>query len=402
MLCPLNESRTCYQGVQSMCNRGGDKQTAGCRLGAGGQFIWLKLFYLWLNYRTFACMFERLQQKWKVSGWRLLLILVTFALGGSLCGYLGRQLLGLLQIGSAAIRIPLYIILVTIIWPFCVLFISLFTGQFNFFRTYLKKLGRRITGKKAGQASSAGSTTTPTDLLASDKARPATFTPAPTKTAAGQPPSNNVKQETLIQPATQPGKQHSEQGPVTKIAVFASGAGSNAQKIIDHFRGNTAIQIALIVCNKPGAGVLGIAEREHIPVLLIEKEVFFRGNGYVEELKAAGIGFVVLAGFLWKIPATLTAAYPNRMVNIHPALLPKYGGKGMYGMHVHEAIIAAGETESGITIHFVDNVYDNGAIIFQASCAIVPGDTAADLAQKVHQLEHAHYPRIIEQVIAKL
>ncbi|WP_276479617.1 phosphoribosylglycinamide formyltransferase [Paraflavitalea pollutisoli] len=317
-------------------------------------------------------MFERLQQKWKVSGWRLLLILVTFALGGSLCGYLGRQLLGLLQIDSAVIRIPLYILLVTILWPFCVLLISLFTGQFKFFRTYLKKMGARMAGKKRA------------DHL------------------VPQAPPTNVNNDTLIQPATQPVNQSGAQGSVTRIAVFASGAGSNAQKIIDYFRNSTTIQIALIVCNKPGAGVLGIAEREHIPTLLIEKEAFFRGNGYVDELKAAHIDFVVLAGFLWKIPATLTAAYPNKMVNIHPALLPRYGGKGMYGMHVHEAIIAAGEPESGITIHFVDNVYDNGAIIFQATCAIAPGDTPADLAQKVHQLEHAHYPRIIEQVIEQL
>ncbi|MBO9562220.1 MAG: phosphoribosylglycinamide formyltransferase [Niastella sp.] len=187
-----------------------------------------------------------------------------------------------------------------------------------------------------------------------------------------------------------------------RIAIFASGAGSNAQKIIDHFRDSQSINIALIVCNKPGAGVLGIAEREHIPVLLIEKEPFFRGNGYVDELKAARIDFIVLAGFLWKVPATLTAAYPNKIVNIHPALLPRYGGKGMYGMHVHEAIIAAGETESGITIHYVDNVYDNGAVIFQATCAIEPGDTPARLAQKVHLLEHTHYPRVIQEVVAHL
>lgn len=341
-------------------------------------------------------MFERLQQKWKVSGWRLLLILVTFALGGSLCGYLGRQLLGLLQIESAVIRIPLYIVLVTILWPFCVLLISLPTGQFNFFRSYLKKMGARMAGKKpASTQAPVVSTTNNTCPSSTDEKPP--ITPVAVSTT-----STNVKKDTLIQPATQPVNQPGAQGNVTRVAVFASGAGSNAQKIIDYFRNSNTIQIALIVCNKPGAGVLNIAEREHIPVLLIEKEAFFRGNGYVDELKAARIDFVVLAGFLWKIPTTLTAAYPNKMVNIHPALLPRYGGKGMYGMHVHEAIIAAGEDESGITIHFVDNVYDNGAIIFQATCAIAPGDTAADLAGKVHQLEHAHYPRIIEQVIGQL
>lgn len=194
----------------------------------------------------------------------------------------------------------------------------------------------------------------------------------------------------------------SKQSTVTRVAIFASGAGSNAQKIIDYFRDHPSVRISLIVCNKPGAGVLGIAEREHIPVLLIEKETFFRGNGYVDELQAAGIDFVVLAGFLWKVPPTLTAAFPNRMVNIHPALLPRYGGKGMYGMHVHEAVIAAGEKESGITIHYVDNVYDNGDIVFQATCSIEPGDSPAALAAKIHELEHAHYPKIIEQVIVHL
>ncbi|MDF2190912.1 phosphoribosylglycinamide formyltransferase [Paraflavitalea sp. CAU 1676] len=338
-------------------------------------------------------MFERLQQKWKVNGWRLLLILVTFALGGSLCGYLGRQLLGLFQIESAVIRVPLYIILVTILWPFCVILISIPLGQFTFFRSYLQKMGNRMRGRKAGLGQ-------PVPARVTTQAGAQMASPAPQQPISTQPTAqtNTVNQEAMPQSVS----QVSEQPSVTRVAVFASGAGSNAQKIIDHFRNHPSIRIALIVCNKPGAGVLGIAEREHIPVLLIEKETFFRGNGYVDELKAAGIEFVVLAGFLWKVPASLTAAYPNRMVNIHPALLPRYGGKGMYGMHVHEAVIAAGEKESGITIHYVDNVYDNGAIVYQATCAIEPGDSPAVLARKVHELEHAHYPRIIQQVIEHL
>jgi formyltetrahydrofolate-dependent phosphoribosylglycinamide formyltransferase len=319
-------------------------------------------------------MFEKLQQKWKVNGWRLLLILVTFALGGSLCGYLGRQLLGLFQIESAIIRIPLYIILVTILWPFCVILLSIPFGQFTFFRNYLKRMGKRMTGKNTEDSSQPTESSIQHTLKSAD--------------VNSQPSAASTQ---------------SRQGAgATRIALFASGAGSNAQKIIDYFRNSQEVTIALIVCNKPGAGVLTIAEKEHIPVLLIEKETFFRGNAYLDALHAAGIDFIVLAGFLWKVPATLTAAYPNKIVNIHPALLPRYGGKGMYGMHVHEAIIAAGDTESGITIHFVDNVYDNGAILFQATCAITPGDTPADLAQKVHQLEHAHYPRIIEQVVRDL
>lgn len=187
-----------------------------------------------------------------------------------------------------------------------------------------------------------------------------------------------------------------------KIAIFASGAGSNAQKIIDHFRNHPSIRVSLIVCNKPGAGVLSIAEKEGIPYILIEKENFFRGNAYVEELKEAGINFIVLAGFLWKIPTKLIEAFPHRIINIHPALLPKYGGKGMYGAFVHEAVIAAGDKESGITVHYVDEEYDHGNTILQVSCVIDEHDTAASVAEKVHALEHAHFPKIIEKVIAKL
>src|SRR6185437_11291148 len=136
-----------------------------------------------------------------------------------------------------------------------------------------------------------------------------------------------------------------------QLAIFASGTGSNAARIIDYFRHHREIKVGLIVCNKPGAGVLNVAEREGLPVLLIEKERFFRGDGYVEDLRRREIGLIVLAGFLWKIPLTLVRAYPGKIVNIHPALLPKYGGKGMYGRFVHEAVLAASEKETGITIH---------------------------------------------------
>jgi phosphoribosylglycinamide formyltransferase 1 len=186
------------------------------------------------------------------------------------------------------------------------------------------------------------------------------------------------------------------------IAIFASGAGSNAQKIIEHFAANPHIKVSLIVCNKPAAGVLGIASTKAIPSLIIDKEKFFRGNGYVDELKEAGINFIVLAGFLWKIPQSLIDAYRNRIINIHPALLPKYGGKGMYGANVHEAVIAAGEKESGITIHYVDEHYDNGDIIFQGKCEVAPGDTVDSLAEKIHALEHEHFPKVIEEVVNKL
>jgi phosphoribosylglycinamide formyltransferase-1 len=187
-----------------------------------------------------------------------------------------------------------------------------------------------------------------------------------------------------------------------KLAIFSSGAGSNAARIIDHFRRHPLITISLIVCNNPNAGVLNIAEKERLPVLLIEKDKFFRGDSYIPELRAQEIDLVVLAGFLWKVPAALVQAFPHRIVNIHPALLPKYGGKGMYGRHVHEAVIAAGEGESGITIHYVDELFDHGQPIFQEKVAVEPGDTPETLAKKVQYLEHNHFPRIIEQVAAGL
>jgi phosphoribosylglycinamide formyltransferase-1 len=183
------------------------------------------------------------------------------------------------------------------------------------------------------------------------------------------------------------------------IAIFASGAGSNAAKIIDYFRHHTDIRISLIVSNKPGAGVLDIAQEAGIPTLLIEKEAFFRGSAYLDALKEKGISFIVLAGFLWKIPVALVRAYPGRIINIHPALLPKYGGKGMYGRFVHEAVVGAKETETGITIHYVDELYDHGQVIFQEKVALTPDDTPETVAQKVHQLEHAHFPVIIERVV---
>jgi len=186
---------------------------------------------------------------------------------------------------------------------------------------------------------------------------------------------------------------------MTRIAIFASGAGSNALKIIEYFRQHETIAIALVVCNKAGAGVINIAETNRIPVLMIDKERFFRGDGHVADLHSFNIDFIVLAGFLWKIPVTLTNAFPSSIINIHPALLPAYGGKGMYGMNVHTAIINAREKESGITIHFVDEHYDNGDIIFQERVAIDAADTPETLAAKIHMLEHSHFPRIIEQVI---
>jgi phosphoribosylglycinamide formyltransferase-1 len=187
--------------------------------------------------------------------------------------------------------------------------------------------------------------------------------------------------------------------PLHRIAVFASGAGSNAREIIGHFAVHPSIRVALVVCNKEGAGVIGVAAEARVPILAIGKDRFFEGDGYLPELEAHGITFIVLAGFLWKLPLSLIGAFPGRIVNIHPALLPAYGGKGMYGSRVHEAVLAAGETESGITIHAVDAHYDSGDIIFQARCPVLPGDTAASLAARIHELEHAHYAAVVERVV---
>lgn len=186
-----------------------------------------------------------------------------------------------------------------------------------------------------------------------------------------------------------------------RIAIFASGAGTNAKKIIEHLSQHPFIKVQLIVCNKPTAGVLDIAAANKIAAILIDKEKFFRGTGYADELKEAQIDFIVLAGFLWKIPQTLIDAYPNRIVNIHPALLPQFGGKGMYGAKVHEAVIAAGENESGITIHYVDEHYDNGDVIFEATCPVFKDDTPVSLAERIHKLEHEYYPKIVEQLVSR-
>lgn len=182
------------------------------------------------------------------------------------------------------------------------------------------------------------------------------------------------------------------------IAVFASGAGSNAQMIINYFRQHPRIKVTLIVSNKLKAGVLEIAERESIPTLIIEKREFEK-TGYVKDLHRFDIRFIVLAGFLWKIPPVLIKEFPESIINIHPALLPAYGGKGMYGKAVHEAVINSQDKESGITIHYIDEIYDNGKIIFQATCPVMERETSESLAEKIHALEHEHYPKEIERML---
>jgi len=180
-----------------------------------------------------------------------------------------------------------------------------------------------------------------------------------------------------------------------KIAVFASGSGSNAERLVDFFKSRTDAKVTMIVCNKPDAGVVARAHRLRIPLVLISKRAFYESDSVLYTLQQEGIDAIVLAGFLWLIPENLISAYAGRMLNLHPALLPAYGGKGMYGHKVHQAVIANGESKSGITIHLVNAEYDKGQILAQFETAIGPGETAESLAVKIHALEHAHLPEVV-------
>ena len=304
---------------------------------------------------------KKLQEKWGLKPMAFWLVILTFALGGSLSGRLCSKILEIAFLEKNWAFWLIYPLVLTILWPFSVLFVSLFTGQYAFFKGYLGRVGAKLVG---GFSS----------------------TVEPTRTA-----------------------------PI-HVAIFASGAGSNARKIIEYFENQSVsefsvaqpigknpkrdIKISLIVSNVPTAGVLDIANEKGIPTLLINKTTF-TSTGYLDALKNADIDFIVLAGFLWKVPEVLVNAYPKGIINIHPALLPNYGGKGMYGSKVHEAVIAAGETASGITIHWVDAHYDEGDIIFQATCVIESGDTPEILAQKIHALEHQHFAPTIEKLLLK-
>lgn len=184
------------------------------------------------------------------------------------------------------------------------------------------------------------------------------------------------------------------------IAIFASGGGSNARRIIEHFAGSDIAEVALVVSNKADAGVLNIAREHSIPTLIIQRKSFYETADILEDLRTYHIDFIALAGFLWLVPAYLVDAFPHQMVNIHPALLPKYGGKGMYGIHVHTAVKAANEPESGITIHYVNTHYDEGDYVFQAKTPLSPDDTPEVIAQKVLVLEHRYFPEVIEKLLS--
>jgi formyltetrahydrofolate-dependent phosphoribosylglycinamide formyltransferase len=290
-------------------------------------------------------MLRHLRQKWKVSHIQLFWILCVFAVTGTTTAYLSRQAPIWLQMGehtSSGWRWAVRLSILLLGYQLILLMTAFLFGQFAFFWRFEKRMLQKLKIMK--------------------------------------PMKNTAK---------------------TRIAIFASGAGTNAQEIIRHFK-ETEIAVALIGCNKPEAGVWNVAAADGIDNFLIERERFINGDGYVPALQAARIDLIVLAGFLWKIPDTLIAAYPRRIINIHPALLPKYGGKGMYGKRVHEAVIAAGERESGITIHYVDEHYDNGDIIFQATCPVLGTDTPETLAKRIHELEHRHFPMVVEKVVKEI
>lgn len=186
----------------------------------------------------------------------------------------------------------------------------------------------------------------------------------------------------------------------THIAIFVSGSGTNCENIIRHFQGRTDIVVALVLANKPDAQALARAERLGIATEVMPKAQFNDATLLMPLLRRYGIDFIVLAGFLLMIPDFLVEAFPHRMVNLHPALLPKFGGRGMYGHHVHEAVKAAGERETGFTVHWVSGVCDGGEIIAQRKVALLPTDTADDIAAKEHELEMQHFPQIIDDIIA--
>jgi formyltetrahydrofolate-dependent phosphoribosylglycinamide formyltransferase len=287
-------------------------------------------------------MLQKLQERWKVNSLNLLLILLTFALGGSTCARLAGFLLKLMLDERSLLWWVLYVTLITILWPICVLIISIPLGQFRFFKNYLQRIGKRLSGKKKNNSA-----------------------------------------------------------PIN-IVIFASGNGTNAVNLINYFKTNPGIAVKAIFCNNANANIVSKAASFSIPVVIIrESNLQENPEWLLEELKKINTAYIILAGFLKKIPSVVVGAYPGKIINIHPALLPKYGGKGMYGMHVHQAVIQNEEKESGITIHLVDEVYDNGEIIFQASCAVTSSETPETLAMKIRTLEHTHFPAVVHDFIEK-
>ena len=277
-------------------------------------------------------MFNKLKQRWGVNGLNLVLILVTFAVGGSSCGYLSRQLLILTGWEKDLVWYILYVVLMTITWPICVLLVSIPLGQYRFFSNYLRRMGRHFKGGKKK----------------------------------------------------------------IRLAVLASGSGSNARAILAYFQQHPAIEVGLILTNKEEAGVRAHARAFGVPDLVFDRSAFQAPDSILPILQRHNIQWIILAGFLWKIPDVLVASYPGQIINIHPALLPDFGGKGMYGIHVHRAVLEASVPKSGITIHEVDGQYDHGQHLFQATCPVFPDDRPETLASRVLALEHRYFAPVIE------
>ncbi len=187
-----------------------------------------------------------------------------------------------------------------------------------------------------------------------------------------------------------------------RIAIFASGSGSNAQKIMEYFKNHTLAEVTLVLSNNPDAYVLQRADNFEIPTHIFNRKTFYQSDEVLKLLQNLKTDLIVLAGFLWLVPQNLLEAFPGKIINIHPALLPNYGGKGMYGDHIHRAVLAAREKESGISIHFVNEHFDEGEMIQQFRFKIEPNDQLENIRFKIQQLEHQHYPRVIEQVLKKM
>ncbi len=184
-----------------------------------------------------------------------------------------------------------------------------------------------------------------------------------------------------------------------RIAILASGTGSNARKIVEHLQDNEFVEVVLIASNRKSAKVLDMASDHSIATTVITRSDFYQSESFLNQLRELDVDWIVLAGFLWLVPSNLISAYPNRIVNIHPALLPAYGGKGMYGINVHKAVKDNNDNVSGMTIHLVNENYDDGAIIFQGRTDIDPSDSPEDIAAKVLKLEHKYYPKVIEGMV---
>lgn len=184
-----------------------------------------------------------------------------------------------------------------------------------------------------------------------------------------------------------------------RIVIFASGSGTNAENLIEFFHNRDNVSVIQVLTNNPHAKVLDRCKKLNVSALSFNKIAFFTTDDVLDILKNSNPDLIVLAGFLWKFPKHILACFPSKVINIHPALLPKYGGKGMFGMHVHEAVINNKETETGITIHYVNEQYDEGAIIFQTKCDILPSDSADDVAAKIHELEMEHFPEVVNQLL---